>query len=137
MTNWQHNVLKKFLSIERNMKKQVRSDPNALNLVLTQAKNNYFHYNFPIAEKCRKLSVKLLDQCQNTDEVDKLLSENVGSSKYFRFSKEMKYPRLREAIEHNNKEFIGHMYCQQILNQVWQGKDLQWQNSSWIYWYEF
>ena len=137
MPNWQHNVLKKFLSIERNMKKQVRSDPNTLNSVLTQAKNNYFHYNFPIAEKCRKLSVKLLDQCQNTDEVDKLLSENVGSSKYFRFSKEMKYPRLREAIEHNNKEFIGHMYCQQILNQVWQGKDLQWQNSSWIYWYEF
>ena len=116
---------------------KIRSDPNALNLVLTQAKNNFFHYNFPIAEKCRKLSVKLLDQCQNTDEVDKLLSENVGSSKYFRFSKEMKYPRLREAIEHNNKEFIGHMYCQQILNQVWQGKDLQWQNSSWIYWYEF
>ena len=38
----------------------------------------------------------------------------------------MKYPRLRLAIELNEKEFVGHMYCQQILTQQWSGN---------IFWY--
>jgi hypothetical protein len=32
-----------------------------------------------------------------------------------------RYPRIRLAIEHNHKEFVGHMYCQQMLRQEWQG----------------
>ena len=79
-----------------------------------------------IAEHCCNLSVQLLEQCNNTKEVQILLQESAGSSKYFRDSKEMKYPRLRLAIEHNHKEFVGHMFCQQILRQQWHGEIL-WQ----------
>ena len=85
-----------------------------------------------ISEKCRKLSVELLDQCIDTNEVHTLLKERTGSKKYFRFTKEMQYPRLRLAIEHNNKEFVGHMYCQQTLMQQWQA-DVPWQGASTIF----
>ena len=39
----------------------------------------------------------------------------------------MKYPRLRLAVEQNHKEFVGHMYSQQVLNQVWYGRLENWQ----------
>ena len=44
----------------------------------------------------------------------------------------MKYPRLRLAIEHNHKEFVGHMYCQQMLRQAWYG-DTRWQGAPTFY----
>ena len=56
-----------------------------------------------IAENCRKLSAQLLDQCNKKGEIDQILHESAGSSKYFRNIDEMKYPRLRLAIEHNHK----------------------------------
>ena len=56
-----------------------------------------------IAENCRKLSAQLLDQCNKKSEIDQILHESAGSSKYFRNIDEMKYPRLRLAIEHNHK----------------------------------
>ena len=60
-----------------------------------------------IAQKCRNLSVELLDQCNDTGEVQLVLQESTGANKYFRHSRNMKYPRLRLAIEHNHKEFVG------------------------------
>ena len=35
----------------------------------------------------------------------------------FLILKTTRYPRIRLAIEHNHKEFVGHMYCQQMLRQ--------------------
>ena len=58
--------------------------------------------------------------------VDLLLSESAGTSHLLRNSASMKYPRLRLAIELNEKEFVGHMYCQQVLTQQWSGN---------IFWY--
>ena len=81
-----------------------------------------------IAQNCRDFSVQLLDQCANTSEVHVILKESAGSSKYLRYSKHMKYPRLRLAIEHNHKEFVGHMFCQQTLRQAWHGH-VPWQGS--------
>ena len=37
----------------------------------------------------------------------KIMQESTGANKYFRHSSYMKYPRLRLAIEHNHKEFVG------------------------------
>ena len=63
-----------------------------------------------IALHCRELSVELLDHCNKTTEIDRILRESGSSSKYFRNSDDMTYPRLRLAIEHNHKEFVGHIY---------------------------
>ena len=74
-----------------------------------------------ISKQCHQLSVQLLEQCTSTGEVQILLKEGAGSSKYLRHANQMEYPRLRLAIEHNHKEFVSHMYCQQMLRQQWQG----------------
>ena len=77
------------------------------------------------------MSVQLLDQCINTDEAQVILEDHTGTSKYFRFSKDMVLPRLHLAIEHNHKEFVGHALCQQVFghfyeeNVPWHGKNLR------------
>ena len=82
-----------------------------------------------IAQQCNELPCQLLSQCQNTDEVKIILAESACSSKCFRFSGSMKYPRLQLAIEDGQIDFVGHMYCQQTLKQAWYGK-LSWKQAS-------
>ena len=89
-----------------------------------------------IAQQAMKMSVQLLDQCLDTCEVELLLGERAGSAKYFKFVNtpqrvgKISYPRLMLAIELNNKEFVSHMYCQQMLRKewysgvIWEGKSL-------------
>ena len=81
-----------------------------------------------IVQKAKDLSVQLLDQCSSTNDVETLLEEDSGSRKYFNFSnkgasissgEEMRYPRLELAIELHHREFVGHMYCQQMLKREW------------------
>ena len=40
-----------------------------------------------------------------------------------------RYPRLHLAMERNNLEFAGHIYCQQALRQEWYG-DVPWLEKS-------
>ena len=99
-------------------------------------------------EECKILSndlidfsVHLLDHCCNIEEVELLLSEKAGLSKYMRFVGEdleqdgnlmfYKHPRLTLATELNYKQFVGHMHCQQILRLQWHGKQ-EWENKSFI-----
>ena len=44
-----------------------------------------------VARHCRKFSVQLLNQCVHTDEVQTLLSESSGTSKYFRYTESIRY----------------------------------------------
>ena len=79
-----------------------------------------------MAADTQQFAINLMAMCKDTSEVNLLLSESAGSSHVLRNSASMKYPRLRLAIELNEKEFVGHMYCQQILTQQWSGN---------IFWY--
>ena len=63
-----------------------------------------------IAQDCMELSVKILEQCMDTNEVETLLKEPAGANKYLRKANYFKYPRLCLAVEHKNREFVGHMY---------------------------
>ena len=82
-----------------------------------------------IAEETQGFAKDLLSMCKNTSEVDLILSETAGTTHFLRNSDKMKYPRLRLAVEINQKEFVGHMYCQQILTQEWVGTT-SWDNHS-------
>ena len=85
-----------------------------------------------VAEDTQCFAKDLLSMCKNTSEVDLLLSEPAGTSHFLRNSARMRYPRLRLAVEINQKEFVGHMYCQHILTQQWLG-NTSWQGKSfWI-----
>ena len=58
-----------------------------------------------IIQKFKELSVQLLDQCACIDEAQIILDDHTGTSKFFRFSKNMMLPRLHLAIEHNQRGF--------------------------------
>ncbi len=84
-----------------------------------------------VADACRDLAVEVLKQCAGAEEIDSVFQEKSASIKYFRQRTPfMKYPRLRLAVEHSHKEFVGHVYCQQLVRQEingsvpWQGKNL-------------
>ena len=73
-----------------------------------------------IGQDFKELSVQLLDQCQTTGEAKIILEDHTGTSKYFRYSKNMMLPRLHLAIEHNHKEFVGHGLCQQVFRNFYE-----------------
>ena len=84
-----------------------------------------------IIQKFKDMSFQLLDQCNNTDEVQIILEDHTGTSKFFRYAQDMVLPILQMAIEHNHKEFVGHSLCQQVFRHFyhqsipWHGKSLR------------
>ena len=83
-----------------------------------------------ISKHCCQLSVQLLEQCTSSDELDILFKESGGANKFFEYTDEMMYPRLRMAMELNLKEFIGHMFSQQMLRKKWHGVQEEWQGKT-------
>ena len=53
-----------------------------------------------------------------------LLKDRTGSAIFFRkeVADSMEYPRLQMAIHNDQRAFVGHMFCQQILRSQWHGK---------------
>ena len=76
-----------------------------------------------ISESCSELATSLLDTCRDTQEVQLLLEDDNGSANYFKveIAKKMPYPRLQIAMQNQHKEFVSHMFCQQILRDQWHG----------------
>jgi hypothetical protein len=93
-----------------------------------------------IAKNAIRLSVDILDQCSNTEEVNVLLSEQSGLTKVFNGSvfynddryERLKYPRIYAALFLHHKEFVSHMYCQQTLRKKWYG-GVKWKGQSIFY----
>ena len=92
-----------------------------------------------IGKNAIQLSVDVLDQCSNTEELKVLLSEQSGFAKIFNGKLvstddriRIKYPRIYAALYLNHKEFVSHMYCQQTLRQEWYG-GVKWKGQSILY----
>jgi len=87
-----------------------------------------------VADEASKHAVDLLDLCRDTGEVEVLLEERTGTLSYFHSIavKKLRYPRLQMAVINNHKSFVGHMYCQQILRNQWQG-NVPWQDKPFLF----
>ena len=85
-----------------------------------------------IVRNTERFSTDLLSKCSNSSEVELLLSEQVGASHLLRKSSKMTFPRLRMAVETGQKEFVGHMYSQQVLAQQWIGRT-KWNKKATLY----
>ena len=80
-----------------------------------------------------------MDQCSSTTEVQTILEETYGLAnvmgcdghKRLR-STDVKIPRLIAASALYQKEFVGHMYCQQALRKEWYG-EIKWQKETSLY----
>ena len=74
-----------------------------------------------IVQNAEQFSTEILSKCRNSTEVEMLLSEQVGASHVLRKVSKITFPRLRMAVETGQKEFVGHIYSQQVLSQQWIG----------------
>ncbi|XP_059078651.1 short transient receptor potential channel 1-like [Tigriopus californicus] len=76
-----------------------------------------------IGARCSNLTVELLQNCKDTNEVETFLSDKIGALRFFRLeiANKIKYPRLQIAIQNNHRAFVGHMFCQQVLRTHWHG----------------
>ncbi|XP_013386770.1 short transient receptor potential channel 4 [Lingula anatina] len=71
-----------------------------------------------LSAKLRMLAVDFLGECRSHKEVEFLLQRQKGAKEY-KISKPKKWCRLRLAIHLEQKEFVAHPHCQQVLRQIW------------------
>ncbi|XP_068600954.1 short transient receptor potential channel 2-like [Brachionichthys hirsutus] len=87
-----------------------------------------------LEQVCQDYAVELLGMCRNQSEVTTILNSSGAES-----HDEMKeqafeegipnLSRLRLAVNYNQKEFVAHPICQQVLSSIWCGNLAGWRGS--------
>ncbi|CAH1786057.1 unnamed protein product [Owenia fusiformis] len=84
-----------------------------------------FHKDYTdLAASVKKFPVLLLDQCRSTEEVEELLEwskDGIDEG-----GQTLRFPRLDKAMDCQQKEFVAHHSCQQVLRMAWVGKWIEW-----------
>ncbi len=81
-----------------------------------------------VEQACRDLSARVLSKCENPEQVRVLMEERTASGKYVYIKRSLvQAPRLRIAIEENQKDFVSHVHCQHFLASRWYG-ETAWQS---------
>ncbi|XP_067889064.1 transient receptor potential cation channel subfamily C member 2b [Heterodontus francisci] len=84
-----------------------------------------------LEELCQDLAVELLGMCRNQSEVNAVLNDS-GEATMEDQAFEEGIPnlgRLRLAVNYNQKRFVAHPICQQVLTSIWCGKLTWWRGS--------
>uniref|UniRef100_A0A8B9RLR7 Short transient receptor potential channel 2-like n=1 Tax=Astyanax mexicanus TaxID=7994 RepID=A0A8B9RLR7_ASTMX len=91
-----------------------------------------------LEQVCQEYAVELLGMCRNQSEVSTLLNygEDVSDEELDEQTFEEGIPNLaliRLAITYNQKQFVTHPICQQVLSSIWCGSLSGWRgsNTSW------
>uniref|UniRef100_A0A2S2QFU4 Short transient receptor potential channel 3 n=1 Tax=Sipha flava TaxID=143950 RepID=A0A2S2QFU4_9HEMI len=79
-----------------------------------------------LALQVKQFAVSLIVNCRTSDEVKVLLRNRDGC----KFRGAFPYPRLITAMDHKQKEFVGHSSIQQLLESVWIGDWIEWKSYS-------
>ncbi|KAB5548843.1 hypothetical protein PHYPO_G00060310 [Pangasianodon hypophthalmus] len=90
-----------------------------------------------LEELCQEFAVELLGMCRNQSEVTTILNscgfEDPNSrDELDKHSFEEGIPnlaRLRLAVNYNQKQFVAHPICQQVLSSIWSGNLSGWRGS--------
>ncbi|XP_027012553.1 transient receptor potential cation channel subfamily C member 2b [Tachysurus fulvidraco] len=90
-----------------------------------------------LEELCQDYAVELLGMCRNQSEVTTILNncgfENDDTKEELeKHSFEEGIPnlaRLRLAVNYNQKQFVAHPICQQVLSSIWSGNISGWRGS--------
>ncbi|KAM7312637.1 hypothetical protein ISCGN_009542 [Ixodes scapularis] len=65
--------------------------------------------------QCSQFAAAIMGACKNSEEVETLLSQTGG----FPTTRPFRFPRLSLAILLDQKDFVGHANCQQVLRSLW------------------
>ncbi|XP_058271172.1 transient receptor potential cation channel subfamily C member 2b [Hemibagrus wyckioides] len=90
-----------------------------------------------LEELCQDFAVELLGMCRNQSEVTTILNncgfDNADTQEELdKHSFEKGIPnlaRLRLAVNYNQKQFVAHPICQQVLSSIWSGNLSGWRGS--------
>ncbi|XP_035290977.1 transient receptor potential cation channel subfamily C member 2b [Anguilla anguilla] len=87
-----------------------------------------------LEELCQEFAVELLGMCRNQSEVTTILN-NCGEDSEDELDEQAfeegipNLSRLRLAVNHNQKQFVAHPICQQVLSSIWCGSLTGWRGS--------
>ncbi|XP_026090333.1 transient receptor potential cation channel subfamily C member 2b [Carassius auratus] len=90
-----------------------------------------------LEQLCQEFAVELLGMCRNQSEVTTILNSLVdqdgdSEDEFDQQAFEEGIPnlaRLRLAVNYNQKQFVAHPICQQVLSSIWCGKLSGWRGS--------
>ncbi|XP_051882453.1 transient receptor potential cation channel subfamily C member 2b [Pristis pectinata] len=93
-----------------------------------------------LEELCEDLAVELLGMCRNQSEVNAILNDSGEDQEEVEDMDNQAFEegipnlaRLRLAVNYNQKRFVAHPICQQVLTSIWCGKLTWWRGSRTIW----
>ncbi|XP_069130241.1 transient-receptor-potential-like protein isoform X2 [Argopecten irradians] len=84
-------------------------------------KDTYMH----LSEQCKKYACDLIDQCRTSEEVIAVLNkesdEEEADHKQYGLvdNNKLTLARLKLALKYEQKQFVAHPHCQQLLTSIW------------------
>ncbi|XP_056140236.1 short transient receptor potential channel 2-like [Lampris incognitus] len=87
-----------------------------------------------LEQLCQDFAVELLGMCRNQSEVTTILNSCGGESQDVQEQQAFEegipnLSRLRLAVNYNQKQFVAHPICQQVLSSIWCGNLSGWRGS--------
>ncbi|CAJ1064162.1 short transient receptor potential channel 2-like [Xyrichtys novacula] len=101
---------------------------------LSQKEPEFKPQYLALEQLCQDFAVELLGMCRNQSEVTTILNSCGDQSQEAldeqAFEKDIpNLSRLRLAINYNQKQFVAHPICQQVLSSIWCGNLSGWRGS--------
>ncbi|XP_030293141.1 short transient receptor potential channel 2-like [Sparus aurata] len=102
--------------------------------MLSQKEPEFKPQYLGLEQLCQDFAVELLGMCRNQAEVTTILNscgeESQESFEAQAFEKGIpNLSRLRLAVNYNQKQFVAHPICQQVLSSIWCGHLAGWRGS--------
>ncbi|KAK0419150.1 hypothetical protein QR680_013981 [Steinernema hermaphroditum] len=74
-----------------------------------------------LSEQCKQYACDLLSQCRSTEEVIAVLNkeQNSNDENIDVWASKLSLSRLKLAIKYEQKMFVSHPHCQQLLTSIW------------------
>ncbi|KAI6201631.1 Transient-receptor-potential calcium channel protein [Aphelenchoides besseyi] len=88
---------------------------------LAIAENEFKENYIQLSDQCKQFACDLLSQCRSTEEVIAILnkSENTTDENVDVWTSKLSLSRLKLAIKYEQKMFVSHPHCQQLLTSIW------------------
>ncbi|XP_060911435.1 short transient receptor potential channel 2-like [Labrus mixtus] len=101
---------------------------------LSQKEPEFKPQYLALEELCQEFAVELLGMCRNQSEVTTILNscgdQSHNSMDEQAFEKGIpNLSRFRLAVNYNQKQFVAHPICQQVLSSIWCGNLAGWRGS--------
>ncbi|GFT90017.1 transient-receptor-potential-like protein [Nephila pilipes] len=86
---------------------------------LAMKENEFKEIYIELSNQCKKYSCDLLDLCRSTEEVIAVLNKKDSGSHEDEDPDQLTLSRLKLALKYEQKQFVAHPNCQQLLTSIW------------------